>query len=176
MKVLVSAASRHGATAEIAERIGRRLGRELRDRGVEADVDVLPAEEAPDVARYDAVVLGSAVYMSRWLEPARRIVEGQAAALSGRPVWLFSSGPAGDPPRPAEEATDAAAAAEAIGAREHRTFPGKVDRGVLTMSEKMVVVALRVPDGDYRDWAGVDGWAAGIAESLRDRSDGGAGR
>jgi menaquinone-dependent protoporphyrinogen oxidase len=61
MRVLVSAASRHGSTAEIAERIGSVLREELVD--VRAQVDVLPADAVGDIDGYDVLVLGSAVYM-----------------------------------------------------------------------------------------------------------------
>jgi menaquinone-dependent protoporphyrinogen oxidase len=97
MTVLVTAASRHGATREIAEAVGRALA----ERGVETDVREI--EEAGDPAAFEAVVLGSAVYMGQWLEPARRYVEEHGEALSARPVWLFSSGPLGEPLRPVEE-------------------------------------------------------------------------
>jgi menaquinone-dependent protoporphyrinogen oxidase len=102
MTVLVSAASRHGATAEIAEAVGR----VLTEHGVAAEV--LPIDDVTSVDRYEAVVLGSAVYMGHWLEPARRLVMSQASALARRPVWLFSSGPVGDPPKPDEEPVDVA--------------------------------------------------------------------
>jgi hypothetical protein len=36
---------------------------------------------------YDAVVLGSAVYAGRWLEPARRIVEEHGDELIALPTW-----------------------------------------------------------------------------------------
>jgi menaquinone-dependent protoporphyrinogen IX oxidase len=55
MTVPVTAASRHGSTAEIAEAIGRTL----RQRGL--DVEVQPAAGMSAVDRYEAVVLGSAV-------------------------------------------------------------------------------------------------------------------
>src|SRR5258705_13857553 len=94
MKVLVAAASRHGATQEIAEAIGRTLNGEGVHAEVAANVD------ASDPAGYDAVVLGSAVYMGHWLEAATKFVEAHGTALSARPTWLFSPGPIGDPPPP----------------------------------------------------------------------------
>ena len=95
MTVLVTAASRHGGTREIAEAIAR----ELEAQGV--SVELRELEEVSDLGRYDAVVLGSAVYLGRWLEPALRFVERHADELAERKTWLFSSGPiVGDPPRP----------------------------------------------------------------------------
>ncbi len=166
MKVLVCAASRHGATAEIAEHIGSSLGQALQENGVRAEVEVHPAEEVRGVEGYDAVVLGSAVYMGRWLEPARRILTEERAALAERPVWLFSSGPVGDQLRPEDEPNDVPDAMASTRAREHRTFAGRIDRKALSLSEKMLVVALQVPDGDYRDFHAVQEWARGIATSL----------
>lgn len=81
MTVLVAAASRHGATREIAEVIAQELGA----RGVEADV--ADVERVDDVAGYEAVELGSAIYVGKWLEPARRFVDRHAETLSSRPTW-----------------------------------------------------------------------------------------
>jgi len=91
MKVLICAASKYGATSEIA----RAVADVLAGRGCE--VTVLPPQEAGAVEEFDAVVLGSAVYMGQWMKPARELAERSAAALASRPVWLFSSGPVGEP-------------------------------------------------------------------------------
>jgi len=102
MKILVSAASKHGSTAAIAEAIGGVLS----SAGIETDVR--PPEEVTSVASYDGIVLGSGVYAGHWLTPAKELVEREAAALASVPVWLFSSGPIGDPPKPDEEPVDVA--------------------------------------------------------------------
>ncbi len=169
MRVLVSAASRHGATAELADRLGQALDAELRARRVESGVDVVAPEQVTGVSEYDAVVIGSAVYMGHWLDPARRLVETHAAELARIPVWLFSSGPVGDPLKPAEDPNDAAPMVEATGARDHRLFAGRLARSGLGFGEKAMVRALRVPDGDFRDWAAVAAWAADIAGILSTR-------
>ncbi|MGB3632550.1 MAG: flavodoxin domain-containing protein, partial [Rubrobacteraceae bacterium] len=65
MKVLVSAASKHGATTGIAEELGKALEESLRERGIgsgEEVVDIRLVEQVGSVDNYDAVVLGSAVY------------------------------------------------------------------------------------------------------------------
>src|SRR6266508_2651255 len=161
MTVLVSAASKHGSTAEIATAVARVLS----ERG--PAVDVRPVENVTMVEGYDAVVLGSAVYGGHGMESARRLAEAQAGALSTRPVWLFSSGPVGDPPKPEEDPVDVAEIVAATGARDHRVFAGKLVRKQLRFGDKAIAVALRVPDGDFRDWTEIRGWAAGIADALR---------
>jgi hypothetical protein len=52
------------------------------------------------------IEIGSAVYAGHWLEPAKRLVERHRGSLSELPVWLFSSGPVGDPPKPEEPPVD----------------------------------------------------------------------
>ena len=37
------------------------------------------------------MVIGSAIYMGRWLKTAREFVSEHVAELSAVPVWLFSS-------------------------------------------------------------------------------------
>jgi menaquinone-dependent protoporphyrinogen oxidase len=165
-KVLVTAASKHGATTAIA----RAIGETLQSEGLETTV--LPPVDVSGVAGYDAVVIGSAVYMGRWLEPARRLVERDGAALVARSVWLFSSGPVGDPPKPVEDPVDVAELIAAAGAREHRVFPGTVVKKGLGFGEKAVVAALRVPEGDFRPWDEIRAWAKEIAAALADAGKG----
>ncbi len=160
MKVLVSAASRHGATAEIA----RTIGDTLAEAGLEAVV--LAPDAVTTLDEYDAAVLGSGVYVGHWMEAAKNLAERHAVALASRPVWLFSSGPLGNPPKPEEDPTDIAEIMELTHAREHRLFAGRVDRAMLGLGETVILTAARVPEGDFRSWDEVRAWARGIAAAL----------
>jgi len=145
MHVLVTAASKYGGTAGIAEAIGR----DLEEYGL--DVDVLPVEEVDDVSKYDSVVLGSGVYAGRWLKQARRFVDRHSGELATKPTWLFSSGPIGDPPKPtADAAVKLGSTLEATGAREHRVFAGKLDKRRMTFADRAIVPNTRVARiGEY---------------------------
>ena len=80
MKVLVAAASKHGATQQIAEAIGEELtAREL-------DVTVAHVEDVTSITEYDAVIAGSAIYFGKWMKPARQFVTRHTAELAARPV------------------------------------------------------------------------------------------
>ena len=161
MTALVTAASRHGSTAEIAEAIAKTLN----EHGVQADVRRL--EDVHGLDAYDAVVLGSAVYMGRWLEPAREFVGARHTELQAGRTWLFSSGPIGDPPRPtAAEAVDVEEIVALTTPREHRLFGGKIDRSRLGFGERAMMRAVRAPEGDFRDWDEIRLWAEEIAEAL----------
>jgi menaquinone-dependent protoporphyrinogen oxidase len=161
MKVLVSTASKHGSTADI----GREIAGVLSTEGI--DAWVMDPEMVSTLEGYDAVVLGSAVYAGRWMKSMREMVERFGPNLSQRPVWLFSSGPIGDPPKPEEDSVDVTEIMEATSARGHVTFAGKLDRKKLNFGERAIVTAFKAPDGDFRDWDEVKGWAVGIAFELK---------
>jgi menaquinone-dependent protoporphyrinogen IX oxidase len=165
-RVLVTVASRHGATAEMATALARWLSESASARGCRLSAVAVPVERRPDPARYDAVVLGSAVYAGRWLQPARHYAAEHASTLRTRPVWLMSSGPIGEPPFPPDEPYDAGPIAASLTARAHRTFPGRLDKQLLSIGERAMVTAMRAPVGDFRDWAAVRGWAEEIAADL----------
>ena len=164
-RVLVAYASKHGATEEIAERIGVTL----RAAGLAVDVD--RAGEIDAVARYDAVVLGSAVYVGRWRGEASRFLKQHRDALAERPTWLFSSGPTGDG-EPVEATSGWTFPAslkpllESIAPRDVALFHGKLDPDELGFFERWIVRRVGAPEGDFRDLEAIDAWARSIAEAL----------
>jgi menaquinone-dependent protoporphyrinogen oxidase len=58
VKVLVTYATAHGSTQDIAARVAGRL----REGAPRLAVDLAPVEDAPDPEAYDALVIGSAVH------------------------------------------------------------------------------------------------------------------
>ena len=160
MKVLVCAATKYGATSEIAQAIADVLAA----KGLK--VTVIPPEEVSAVEEFDAVVLGSAVYMGQWMKPARELAERSAAALAARPVWLFSSGPVGEPPKPAGNPVDVTKIVQATKARDHQIFTGKLIKKHLSFPDRAMASAIRAAEGDFRNWAEIKAWAAGIADTL----------
>jgi menaquinone-dependent protoporphyrinogen oxidase len=165
-RVLVVAASKHGSTAEIATAIARALPESPAGRAAGLTAVAESVDHRPDPAAFDAVVLGSAVYGGRWLEPARQYATEHVASLRRRPVWLFSSGPIGEPPFPPDEPHDAEPVTQLIGARGHRVFPGRLEKHLLGFGERAMVTAMRAPTGDFRDWDAVAAWAGEIALAL----------
>jgi menaquinone-dependent protoporphyrinogen oxidase len=164
-RVLVSAASRHGATAEIAQAIGQALS----EHGF--TVTVAPPGEVRAIDCSDAVIIGSAVYTGHWLDPAKDLVNRFGDVLTGRPVWLFSSGPVGKPSGKLAQAmgndpVEVAGMVAAMQARDHRVFAGKLDRHDLGPLQRAALLVFRGLDGDFRDWALIRQWVDGIAAQL----------
>jgi menaquinone-dependent protoporphyrinogen oxidase len=158
--VLVAYGTRNDSTAGIADMITLALHSE----GINAEAR--PAGQVRDVSRYDAVVLGGALYAGRWHRDARRFARRHAAALRDRPVWLFSSGPldtsadSTDIP-PVPQAADAAAR---LGAREHVTFGGRLTEQARGFIARAMVRNGR--GGDFRNPQRIAGWAHAIAAYL----------
>lgn len=160
VRVLVTAGSKHGATAEIGERIGKVLEK----RGY--SVAVMNPDSVLSVSGYHAVILGSAVYAGHWVRAAKEVANLIAGAIPQPETWLCSSGPVGEPPKPEEEPVDVADMLAVTSAREHRIFAGKIDKSKLTFGERAILNAVRASEGDFRDWNQIEAWATEIADQL----------
>jgi menaquinone-dependent protoporphyrinogen oxidase len=166
--VAVAYASKYGSTREIAERIAEVLG----ESGL--DAHAVAAAEVGDVASYRAVVLGSGVYMGRWLPDAWKFVRRHRAGLSTMPLWLFSSGPVGAGARHPDETAlprRVGRATERLSAREHRTFGGRVAPEPKGFMDRAVTRKIPAGRGDARDWDAIEAWAQGIAWQLQRAGD-----
>jgi menaquinone-dependent protoporphyrinogen oxidase len=136
MRVLVTAASKHGATNEIAERIGAVLAAH------DLEVEVKKPHEVSELGGYEAVVVGSGIYLGRWLKEARCFVDAHAAELAQRPTWLFASGSImGDPPVGDDPNAMGAGLVEWLvqttQARELKLFAGKLDLRRLGLARRL---------------------------------------
>jgi menaquinone-dependent protoporphyrinogen oxidase len=160
MRVLVVWESKHGATADVALAIGE----VLRERGLR--VDLFEAASAPEGMDFDAYVIGSAVYAGRWMKRVKQYVHDNRQCLLAHPVWLFSSGPVGDPAKPQDPPADLAELFADTAPRDHMIFAGKLDRAKLSFAERAIATALRAQFGDFRDWEAIRAWAGQIADVL----------
>jgi menaquinone-dependent protoporphyrinogen oxidase len=165
MKVLVAHASKRGSTAEIAAAVAETL----REAGL--DVDCMDSGDVSDVSGYDAVVLGSAVYMKRWRGDAKHFLRKHSRELAERPLWVFSSGPVGDPDQEENpewlEPPKIVKKVEKLGARNHVVFGGRLPAEPHGPIEKAMVTGVPVEFRDRRDWDAIRDWATGIASELR---------
>ncbi|MGW3802202.1 flavodoxin domain-containing protein [Streptomyces clavifer] len=158
--MLVAYASKYGSTAELAHFIVETL----RDEGLHAEC--LPASKVTEVNEYDAVLIGSALYMGRWRREAVRMARRHRKALRRRAVWAFSSGPLDFsasgrdiPPVPS-----ARRAMDRVRARDHITFGGRLETGARGRVARMALDEGR--GGDFRDFDAVAAWARSVAAEI----------
>lgn len=162
MRISIAVASKHGSTAEIAATIGE----EIAAAGHEVTVHDMASSSVLELDDAGAIILGSAIYYGHWLLPAQVFTEDLALRLDGRPVWMFSSGPVGAPARPDPTTVDVEDQLVLMQPREHRVFAGRLEKARLHRGERAVATALRSPEGDFRDWDDVRGWARDVARAL----------
>ncbi|WP_329258233.1 flavodoxin domain-containing protein [Streptomyces pseudovenezuelae] len=159
-EVLVAYGTTNGSTARIAEAVAEVLDKE----GLTACAR--PAASVDDLSRYDAVVVGGALYAGRWHKDARRFLRRHRRALADRPLWLFSSGPldasAGERDIPPVAAVERAMTR--LGARGHVTFGGCLEEGAKGWVAGMIL--RNGKGGDFRDFTGIGNWARQVAEDL----------
>lgn len=162
--MLVAYASKRGSTAEIAEAISGVLRRE----GIEVDCEA--AGEVESVDPYDAVILGSAVYIKRWRGDAKHFLRKHRRALARRPFWVFSSGPAGDPDQDRPEWSEPESIVEKVeklGGRGHVVFGGRLPAEPRGPIEKAMVQNTPAEYRDRRDWDEIRAWAVSVAAELK---------
>ncbi len=163
-RILVCYATRYGSTRGIATIIAD----ELRDAGYE--VTLSPASDAGDPAGYDAVIIGSPLYMGKWLADAREFVSRFRDSLRSRPVAVFSAGftlreqTAGN--------LDAADGALASSVRPYLSpvsagyFAGRLDPDHMTAADRAVIALAGTVPGDFRDPGEVKKWAGTLPSLL----------
>ena len=169
-RILVAYASKYGATAEIAEKIGQ----VLREAGL--TVHVLNVSQVFDLTPFDAVVLGSAVYDAGWRKEAVEFLEEYEASLAKIPVWLFSSGAIGKGNPTTlmhgwQFPADLQARAYRIHPRDVAYFNGALDMEKINFAERIIIKENQSPAGDFRDWEAITNWAAGISAALKPQTN-----
>jgi len=163
-KVLVVYGTKSGCTAGVAERIGSALA----TAGV--SVDVAPAEDRPDPAGYDGVIVGSGIRVGQWHAATKEWVAENADALKVRPTALYTVclTVATDREKLDEVRayTNPVLAASGIEPIDVGLFGGWFEPKRFSFIERTVLKAMKAPQGDHRDWDEIDAWVAGVAPKL----------
>jgi menaquinone-dependent protoporphyrinogen oxidase len=155
-RMLIAYASKRGSTGEVASAIGKTLAQNG------ARVDVLPLKKVTNLSDYQAVFVGSAIRVAKWLPEAVNFVSENRAILQRIPTAYFTVCATMFEDTPASRARAAgfidpvrtmlAPAAEGY-------FAGKVDPKTLSFLENTMLKSRHVPQGDFRDWNKIASWA-----------------
>ena len=160
--VLVTYASRYGATAGVAEEIGKTL------TGKGFSVSVKPMTQVESVSGYKLVIAGSAIQGGSWLPEAISFMDKNKAAFSNTKFATFLVCMTLAMPNGEQYRDHVRSWLEPIRKYgkpvQEGIFAGGLDTGKITsISDKMkfkISVALGVwKEGDHRDWNRIRTWA-----------------
>ncbi len=155
--MLVAFASRRGSTEEV----GTAIADKLRVGG--HAVEMKPAQEVVSLDAYGSVVLGAPLYDGAWHADAHAFLIRHQAALSQRPIAIFTLGPL----VPGENAIKNSRMQLDMQLKRHAwlktkaigVFGGRYDPAQLTFLERMLNG--QTPK-DVRDWDAIHAWAQSL--------------
>lgn len=168
-KILVTYASRFGATAGVAEAIGKTLA----EGGTQ--VDVLSMKDVKDLAPYRAVVAGSAINAGAWLPEAMHFVQIQRAELNQKPFAAFLVCMTLSMRNADRYRSNVATWLEPVRAMvkpvSEGLFAGALDIHKIPSFSDRLKFRLSVlfgvwTEGDHRDWDAIRAWANSIHPLL----------
>ena len=160
--VLITYASKHGTTREVAEAIAKTLG----EHGLAVEIE--EAGRVRDITLYDAVVVGGGLYMGKWHADARRLLKRHRRELAVKRLAVFGMGPDSlDESKVAEsrKQLDRALA----GTPELEPIAVTIFGGALE-PESWRFPFDRLPAFDARNWDAIEGWAEGPGGEAFSRS------
>jgi menaquinone-dependent protoporphyrinogen oxidase len=156
--ILITYATKYGSTRQMADAIAATLG----ESGFRVVVE--PAAGVHDLGSYDAVVLGTALYMGRPHADARRFLKRHHGALAGLPVAVFAMGPLktgdDDVEGAKKQLMQALAKVSDVSPVATAIFGGVVD------PKKLRFPFNRMEVSDARDWRVIEAWAREIGTLL----------
>ncbi len=165
--ILVTYASTHGSTQEVAEVVAATL----RERGLA--VDLQSARNVRTLAGYTAVVLGAPLYMFHWHKDARGfLARYQGTLAGGLPIAIFAGGPfgAGDEQAWQEvrrQLDQDLAKFPWLKPVSVQLIGGKFDPAKLRFPYSLIPALRQMPASDLRDWTAIRTWASNLAAQLQ---------
>ncbi|MHB1341874.1 MAG: flavodoxin domain-containing protein [Coriobacteriia bacterium] len=162
--VLVVYGTKTGCTQGIAHKVGETLS------AMGHAVDVKPASDKPDASAYDAVLVGSGVRAGNWHGAAKEYVTANSAALMDRPVAFFTAClTMADAPEKSDEVrayTDQLIADSGVTPVDIGLFAGMNEPKTFSLPERLIMKAMKAPQGDFRDYTAVETWTTDVAPKL----------
>lgn len=161
--ILVAYASKHGATAEVAQAVGDVLS------GPGAEVAVRAVAEVDDLTPYTAAVVGSPIYSSDWLPEATAFVKGHSRALGAMPAACFTLAiRLRNGSEAIRETVERYITTERVIMQPISVgyFAGRLDYDLLSPITRLQVQTKGLPAGDFRDWDAIRAWAADLRPLL----------
>jgi menaquinone-dependent protoporphyrinogen oxidase len=161
--VLVAYATRHGSTQEVAETIAATL----REYGLQ--VDIQPMQEVQTLDQYNAIVLGTPIYMCIFHRDATHFLEQHRSVLTTRPVAIFALGAlhADEETLAREQLDKELAKFPWLTVQATAVFGGRFDPANLDYPLNLMAPLRNMPVSDMRDWKAIRAWASDLAAQFQ---------
>jgi menaquinone-dependent protoporphyrinogen oxidase len=165
-RILIAYGTRCGSTGGVAEAIGQVLS----IGG--AAVDVRLVKDVNDLSPYQAVMVGSAIRMGKWLPEAVEFVKTHQNTLSRLPVAYFAvcltmKDDTVENRRKALGFFDPVCKQfPKVKPVDIGLFAGAVDYKKLSFAYSLILKVKGAPEGDFRNWEAIRTWAAGVRPAL----------
>ena len=134
-------------------------------------VNIEPMREVRTLEGYCAVVLGAPLYMFRWHKDALHFLTRHRAALTQRPVAIFTLGPFHVEEKEYQEVRrqldKELAKFSWLIPQAIAIFCGKFDPQKLTFPYNLMPALKNMPASDVRDRAVIRAWASDLAEQFQ---------
>jgi len=166
--LLVVYGSWAGSSAEVAEEIGHALS------DGDTMVDIMPAKQVKNVETYDAFVIGSAIHAGRLHPDIVSFVDQHKTLLLQKHVAYFvvclTMKDDSEENRCKVEAylDELRSTAPQINPVSTGLFAGSMIYKNIPFALKLIVKAMKVGEGDFRDWDVIRDWAKQLKGLLLD--------
>lgn len=168
-KILVTYASRTGATKGVAQSIAKTLI----ENGM--DVEITPVSDVNDITQFSAVIVGSAIQSGKWLPEAIEFVQNNKEPLVQKKIASFSvcmtlAMPKSDKYRKVvnEWMNPIRTIVKPISVG---LFAGVLDISKMSSISDRIKFRLSVlfgvwKEGDHRNWSAIEAWALELKDLL----------
>jgi menaquinone-dependent protoporphyrinogen oxidase len=165
-RILIAYGTRCGSTGGVAEAIGQALS------AGGAAVDLRLVKDVNDLSPYQAVIVGSAIRMGKWLPEAVEFVKTHQDRLSQLPVAYFvvcmtMKDDTAENRRKASGYLDPVRKQfSQVKPVDIGLFAGAVDYKKLSFAYSLILKVKGAPEGDFRNWEAIRAWAAAVSPLL----------
>lgn len=162
-RILVTYASRVGATLEVAEFITAGLCK------IGYAVDIEEVSAVRSLQGYAGVVLGSAIYMNKMLGAAINFLSDNQVDLQQIPLALFTTSLTmkDDTPENRQLLMEwTQPARDLVAPATEAAFGGVLDSQKLPFLYRLIISSMGEEDGDFRDWDAIQSWVDALPTAF----------